>query len=494
MTRASLAAPVPAAVDPKQTTRAALTWYARYDLMLGASDAVLITLAVLAVSVWRFGEQLWLPVVGSELDYPLVSFIIALLWWVVLDARGSRDRGVVGHGLDEYRRVMNASLYTFSAVAITSYLFHVDLSRAYFLVLLPVGTALLLLGRWTCRQVLHRRRAIGGAFTPTIVVGAASEVPGVVRDLTRNRNAGYKPVAVAVPTAEVDAEELKNLELAGVPTIAISRLKSHLDEHRAGAVVVVPGLPRHKVRNLAWQLENSSVELMFLPSLVDVAGPRITVTQMQDVCLTRVALPRFTGWNYALKRLFDLAFSSLALLLLAPVLAVIAVLIKREDGGPILFRQTRVGLGGEEFVIHKFRSMHMDAEARLAALRDKSNADSPLFKLNADARMTQIGRVLRKYSLDELPQFWTVLKGQMSVVGPRPHLASELAQYPDEGLRRLLIKPGITGLWQVSGRSDLSFADAVRLDLRYVENWSLTGDLTIILRTIRTVLKSSGAY
>lgn len=273
MTPASLAAPVPAAVDAKQTTRAALTWYARYDLMLGVSDAAMIALAVVAVTVWRFGEEAWPAVALSGLEYPLLSFGIALLWWVALDARGSRDRGVIGNGLDEYRRVMNAGLYAFSAIAIASYLFLVDLSRAYFLVLLPVGTALLLLGRWTCRQVLHRRRAIGGAFTPTIVVGAASEVHGVVRDLTRNRHAGYKPVAVAVPTAEVDAEELKTPELAGVPTIAISRLKSHLDEHRAGAVVVVPGLPRQKVRNLAWQLENSPVELMFVPSLTDVAGP-----------------------------------------------------------------------------------------------------------------------------------------------------------------------------------------------------------------------------
>lgn len=479
---------------PAATQRRRLSWYARFDLMLAASDAVMITLAVVAVSVWRFGEDMWLPVAGSRLDYPLVSVIIAFLWWVVLDARQTRDRGVIGHGLEEYRRVMNASLSAFAAIAIASYLLHVDLSRAYFLVLLPVGTVLLLAGRWTCRQVLHRRRAVGGAVTPTIVAGAVSEVQGVVRDLTRNRNAGYQPVAVAVPTAELDAPELNTPELAGVPIIAISRLKEHLDQHRAGAVVVVPGLSRQKVRNLAWQLENSSVELLFLPSLVDMAGPRVTVSQMQDLSLLRVDLPRYTGWNYALKRAFDVAFSASVLLVLLPVFAVIAALIKREDGGPILFRQARVGLGGEEFVIHKFRSMHLDAEARLAALRDQRGEGGPLFKMEDDPRMTKIGRILRKYSLDELPQFWTVLKGSMSVVGPRPHLASELAEYPDEGLRRLLIKPGITGLWQVSGRSDLSFADAVRLDLRYVENWSLTGDLTIILRTIRTVLESSGAY
>lgn len=494
MTRASLAAPVPAAVDPKQTTRAALTWYARYDLMLGASDAVLITLAVLAVSVWRFGEDAWLPVAGSGLEYPVVSFGIALLWWVALDARGSRDRGVIGHGLDEYRRVMNASLYAFSAIAIASYLVHVDLSRAYFLVLLPVGTTLLLLGRWTCRQVLHRRRAIGGAFTPTIVVGAASEVHGVVRDLTRNRHAGYKPVAVAVPTAEVDAEELKTLELAGVPTIAISRLKSHLDEHRAGAVVVVPGLPRHKVRNLAWQLENSSVELMFLPSLVDVAGPRLAINQVQDLSLVRVDLPRYDGWSYALKRLFDIVMSAIALALLAPVIVIAAILVKLEDGHPALFRQERVGLGGGTFTIHKLRTMSIDAEDRVAALIEQAGGKALHFKMRNDPRITRTGSFLRRYSIDELPQFWTVLRGDMSIVGPRPQLAREVAEYSNESMRRLLVKPGITGLAQVRGRSDMTPEEAIAADLRYVENWSLTGDLAIVFRTIGALIRREGAF
>lgn len=475
-------------------TRRHLSWYQRYELLLGASDAAMITLAVVAVSVWRFGQDLWLPVAGSSLDYPLASVVIAFLWWVVLDARQTRDRGVIGHGLEEYRRVMNASLFAFGVIAIASYLLHVDLSRAYFLVLLPLGTLLVVASRWACRQVLHRRRAIGGAFTPTVVVGAAHEVRGVVRDLNRNRYAGYRPVALAVPTADVNAEELDSPELEGLPRIAISSLGEQLGAYRAGAVVVVPGLPRHKIRKLAWQLENSSVELMFLPSMNDVAGPRVTVSQMQDLSLLRVDLPQFTGWRYAFKRLFDILFSATVLLLLLPVFAVIALLIKREDGGPVLFRQARVGLGGEEFVIHKFRSMHLDAEARLAELRDRQAEGGPLFKMEDDPRMTKVGRFLRKYSLDELPQFWTVLKGNMSVVGPRPHLASELAEYPDEGLRRLLIKPGITGLWQVSGRSDLSFEDAVRLDLRYVENWSLTGDIAIIARTVRTVLRSDGAY
>lgn len=475
------------------TPKRRLSWYARFDAMLAASDAAMITLAVVAVSVWRFGEDMWLPVAGSRLDYPLVSVIIAFLWWVVLDARQSRDRGVIGHGLEEYRRVMNASLFAFAAIAIGSYLLQVDLSRAYFLVLLPVGTTLLLMGRWACRQVLHRRRALGGALTPTVVVGSASEMPSVVRDLNRNRNAGYKPVALAVPAADVNAPELRSPELAELPTIALSQLKEHLDEHRADAVVVVPGMSRHKVRNLAWQLENLSVELMFLPSLVDVAGPRLTVSQMQDLSLVRVDLPRYSGWNYALKRLFDIIVSCVALVATAPIIFVAIILIKLDSPGPAIFRQERIGLRGEPFTIHKLRTMTVDAEARAAGLIAKAGGKALHFKMVNDPRVTRVGKVLRRLSIDELPQFWTVLRGDMSVIGPRPQLAREVAEYSDEAMRRLLIKPGITGLAQVSGRSNMTPKDAIAADLRYVENWSPTGDIVLVLRTIWTIVRTHGA-
>lgn len=233
---------------------------------------------------------------------------------------------------------------------------------------------------------------------------------------------------------------------------------------------------------------------MFVPWLTDVAGPRLSIRQVQDLSLTQVELPKYAGWNHMLKRAFDIAFAATAIIALSPILAVIAFLVKREDGGPVLFRQERIGHGGQPFQILKFRTMHVDAEARLASLISRSGADGPLFKMENDPRITKIGRILRKYSLDELPQFFNALGGSMSVVGPRPHLAHELEQYPHEGLRRLLIKPGVTGLWQVSGRSDLSFEQSVRLDLRYVENWSLIGDVTIILKTVRTVVSPQGAY
>lgn len=469
-------------------------WYDSYKVALGASDALAITAALVAAYVWRFGEKPFVHVGGSPLTYALVSVFIAVSWWLLLSGRDSRERGIVGSGLEEYRRVLSASLTTFGGLAIGSYFLSAEISRWFFLTLLVLGTCLLLLGRWTGRHILHRRRARGGGFTPTIVVGGGLAVGDVVRDLRRNPNAGFRPVAVVVGEPQVTGVTLASPELGNLPVVDLASLGPLIAEHHVRAVVVAPGLPRETVRQLAWKLENSSVRLMFVPSLVDVAGPRMSVHQMQDLSLLSVDLPRFSGWNHALKRTFDLVFSSVALIVLSPVMAVVALLIKREDGGPIMFRQERIGARGKPFVIHKFRTMCIDAESRIDAMIAANGGSALLFKAENDPRITQIGKVLRKYSLDELPQFWTVLRGSMSIVGPRPQVSREVAEYTDETHRRLLIKPGITGLWQVNGRSRLSVEDSIRYDLRYVENWSLTGDLTIIMRTIRVVLNSSGAF
>ncbi|MBK8460506.1 MAG: exopolysaccharide biosynthesis polyprenyl glycosylphosphotransferase [Micropruina sp.] len=205
-------------------------------------------------------------------------------------------------------------------------------------------------------------------------------------------------------------------------------------------------------------------------------------------------LPRYTGWNHFLKRAFDVVFSSLALVCLAPLLFAVAVAIWLDDGGPIMFKQKRIGLRGESFTIHKFRTMVVDAESKVDRMIEDAGGRALLFKVEDDPRVTRLGSVLRRYSLDELPQFWTALRGDMSVVGPRPQVAREVAEYSSDAHRRLLTKPGITGLWQVSGRSDLSVEESIALDLWYVENWSLTGDLAIILKTLKVVLRRHGAY
>lgn len=481
---------------PESTTAAArprFNWFPRYQNILRISDGLMISATLVAAMLWLFGQDSFMQVAGLPISYPVASLVIGAVWWIALGARRSRDRGVVGHGLEEYRRTMSAGLYTLGTVAVLAYSLQAELSRAYFLLLLPIGTLFLLAGRRVCRHSLHRRRAIGEAHTPTIVVGSLPEVANVVRDLRRNPNAGYRPVGIAASLADADAHVLNEAPLAGLPRCELATLNGFVQAHGVGAVVVVPGLSSAAIREMAWHLEASPVELLFVPSLADVAGPRLTVDEMQGLSFVRVELPRFSGWSYTLKRGFDIVFSSLALLLVAPVLLIIAMLIKFEDGGPVVFRQERIGAGGKPFVIHKFRTMIVNAEERVDAMIAASGGSALLFKMADDPRVTRIGKILRKYSLDELPQFWTVLRGDMSVVGPRPQVAREVAEYTSDHHRRLLIKPGITGLWQVSGRSTLSVEDSIRLDLRYVENWSLVGDVAIILRTIKTLLRPEGA-
>jgi exopolysaccharide biosynthesis polyprenyl glycosylphosphotransferase len=246
------------------------------------------------------------------------------------------------------------------------------------------------------------------------------------------------------------------------------------------------------LRRLSWSLEGTGVEMLVDPGLVEVAGPRMHIRPLLGFPLLHVEEPHFTGWRRALKRGADVFITSLGVLVISPLLLAIALAIKFQDGGPILFKQHRVGRGGELFTMYKFRSMVIDAEARKAALMARNEGKGGLFKLNDDPRITRLGRFLRDYSLDELPQLLNVLNGSMSLVGPRPHLAEELAHMPHAS-RRSLVTPGLTGLWQVSGRSDLEGDDAMRLDLRYVENWSITMDLLILWKTGSAVLAKRGA-
>jgi exopolysaccharide biosynthesis polyprenyl glycosylphosphotransferase len=247
------------------------------------------------------------------------------------------------------------------------------------------------------------------------------------------------------------------------------------------------------LRELAWSLEGTGAEMLVDPGLVEVAGPRMHIRPLMGFPLLHIEEPHFTGWRRLAKRAADVVLTSLGLILISPIMIGVALAIKLQDGGPVIFRQTRVGRRGEPFTMFKFRSMVIDAEARKAALLQNNEGKGGLFKLSHDPRITRLGKFLRDFSLDELPQLFNVLNGTMSLVGPRPHLAHELAQMPSEASRRSLVTPGLTGLWQVSGRSDLEGDDAVRLDLRYVENWSLTMDLLIMWKTASAVLAKRGA-
>ncbi|HEY6790726.1 MAG TPA: sugar transferase, partial [Trebonia sp.] len=286
-------------------------------------------------------------------------------------------------------------------------------------------------------------------------------------------------------------------EVAGVPVFGgVDDVASAVVRSGADTVAVLPcnEIDAVSLRRLAWELEKTGTDLCVAPALLDVAGPRTTIRPTAGLTLLHVDHPQLSGARQVLKGMFDRVVAIVALVLLSPLLLAFAAAIRLSDRGPALFTQTRVGKHGEDFRIYKFRTMVVDAEARLAELRTHNEHDGVLFKMRRDPRITAIGAYLRKYSIDELPQLINVVRGEMSLVGPRPALPDETARYADHVRRRLAVKPGLTGMWQVNGRSDLSWEESVRLDLRYVENWSFALDLQILWKTIAVLLRGSGAY
>lgn len=463
-------------------------WGRSYRLILVAGDFLAIGLAV------TLSMLLASPIDGdvaglTGVPYSIAASALGLIWLISLGAGGSRLAWITGAGVEEYRRVIKISLYVFGGVAIVAYILKAQFARSLFVMLLPIGALALLFTRWVTRGWLNHMRARGKYLTTCAIVGPRDQAARVISDLRHHKDAGFSPTGACIlGDSQPDTSDV----LDGVPVYTPRRLLESFDEFEA--VVATEGLPSGYLRTLAWNLEGSSTSLVVTPRVMDIVGPRMHYTDAPGVSMMHVEIPKFSGWKYAIKRVFDIVFSILALILLSPVFLVTALLIKKEDGGPVIFRQQRVGRFGEPFTIHKFRSMSIDAESKIQKLIDDAGGQALFFKLDHDPRMTRIGAALRRFSIDELPQFWTVLKGDMSIVGPRPQMAREVAEYLPAYKRRLLAKPGITGLWQVCGRSDLSPEDGMRLDLRYVENWSPITDLTIVAKTVTTVFKSSGAY
>ena len=311
--------------------------------------------------------------------------------------------------------------------------------------------------------------------------------------MTETGSLGYCVVGVTTdaPAKSVRVKDVDYPVLGTMDTVA------NVAQTVGADAIIVASTPTHDadyIRRLSWQLEGAAAELILSSRLTDVAGPRISLRPVDGMPLIHVRIPEFEGSRLALKRAFDLVISTAALLVTAPLAVIIGVAIKLDSKGPVFYRQSRIGLNGRSFDMIKFRSMGADADQEVTALQSQNEGAGPLFKMRNDPRITRVGRFIRKYSIDELPQFWNVFRGDMSVVGPRPPLEREVAQYHDDVFRRFYIKPGITGLWQVSGRSDLTWEESVRLDLRYVENWSILQDLTIIWRTVRVVVRPDGAY
>ena len=419
---------------------------------------------------------------------PIAALFVGL-WLTILAAVGAYQIEKVGVGSAEFNAVLLGTFLVAGALGVTAYLTAYDLSRGFYVLLFLVGLPLLVIERFTTRRLIRVFRTRGMLCAPVILVGDHQHVDEIAAVLRRATFLGYRVVGVLSPTAEDE------LTPSGLPVLgSLDDIIPALQATSAQTVIFTDGaLPSASAFNrLARQLEDQDAQLVVVPGLTDVSAARMNLRPVGGLPLVYVESPRALLAMRWSKRLFDVVGAAAALLLAAPVMAVIALAIRIEDRGPVVFKQVRVGLKGQPFNFYKFRSMAVDAEQRLPQLQ--SELSGVLFKIKSDPRVTRVGRLIRRLSLDELPQLLNVLQGQMSLVGPRPALPREVAQYQQDVHRRLDVRPGLTGLWQVSGRSDLSWDDTVRLDLYYVDNWSLLQDLMILTRTVGAVLNSRGAY
>jgi exopolysaccharide biosynthesis polyprenyl glycosylphosphotransferase len=416
---------------------------------------------------------------------------LPILWCLAVALAGGYDARFIGVGSDEFRRVLNAGVALVAGIALISYATKSDIARGYVVVALPCVVLFNLVARQCLRKRLHRLRAHGACMRRVVAVGHARAVADLIVELRRETYHGLSVVAACLAGNSVLSE------IAGVPVAGglggIGPAVRHFDADTV-AVLACPEMNGMRLRELAWELEKTDTHMWVAPVLLDVAGPRTTIRPVAGLPLLHVDHPELAGSRRMLKAVFDWITALSVLVLLAPFLLAVTVAIRIIDGGPVLFRQVRVGKHGRPFKVYKFRTMAADAEVQQAALAERNQASGVLFKIRDDPRITRTGGRLRRYSIDELPQLVNVLKGEMSLVGPRPALPAEAARYGYYVKRRLVVKPGMTGLWQVKGRSDLSWEESVRLDIRYVESWSFMLDLQILWKTWSAVFRGSGAY
>jgi exopolysaccharide biosynthesis polyprenyl glycosylphosphotransferase len=455
-------------------------------------DVALVSLTVFFAAFGRNHLVLFGSGAAVSESAAMVGVPLAIAWIVVIALRGGYDRGVFGAGADEYKIVVGSSFFAAAFLGIGCYLLQFELSRGFYLFTFLIGAPLLAAGRWALRRWLHEARRLGSFGQRTVIVGSGDHVDAVASVFQRESWLGYDVLGALTPATE------STVATAGaVPVLGEVREAAALVRAYDADVVVVAGGGFENplaMRELVWDLEADDVQVIMAPGVTDVSSERIRVRPVGGLPLLHLDRPRSQEALRWAKRAFDIVGSGLLLTLAAPVMLWTAWQIRRNDGGPVLFRQTRVGNDGSYFTCLKFRSMVVDAERVLADLHAETGHSEGLFKMQGDPRITKPGRWIRRYSLDELPQLLNVLRGDMSLVGPRPPLPSEVDQYTLTQSRRLRVRPGLTGLWQVSGRSDLSWDESVRLDLYYVDNWSMVQDVSILAKTLGAVLGSRGAY
>ncbi|QNE35329.1 sugar transferase [Leifsonia shinshuensis] len=456
-----------------------LTGRLRAARVLVLADALVVGGVLATAHLVRFGSRndaFWIGPLDTS--YVVVSILIGVIWLAMvatLNGYVSWPKRLNG---PSYWPPVRATVWLVALLAVGSLVIQLDLSRVYLAFAMPLGMLGLLAVRFVCRSWIYAHRARGRYIRRALVVGTPERVAEL---------------------AAVFAERAARVAVDVVATTGIENargpyLRRLVERYRVDIIVLTEERDGANVRQLLWDVEGAGAVVWLSIDVPELAAPRAEYFPIDRLPIVEVAPADRSITRRRAKRVFDVVLSGVALTLLLPVIAVCAVVIRLDSPGPAFFRQARVGRDGTQFGIVKLRTMRMNAEKEVADLLHRNEAAGPLFKIKDDPRVTRVGTFLRRTSIDELPQLWNVLRGEMSLVGPRPPLPSEVAEYDRDSHRRLIVKPGMTGLWQVSGRSDLSWEQGVRLDLFYVENWSVAGDLQILFQTVGVVLRPNGAY
>ena len=467
----------------------------RHQRRIAATDLLVLLVAVV------LSEFLWLGTDGDtieprfDLGYTKFGIVLTLAWWIGLRLGRTRSRTALGSSR-EYQRIFHVTVTTFGALAIAAVLLKLNLSRGYLAIAFPLGLLGLLFTRRAWQKYRERQFSQGRYVRHVMVIGQTESAREIAGWFSRHSASGLRVTGVWMPDQEIDHDWIR-VDDQFIPALGTKRsLKSALEVVEADVVIVsdTEHLGHHGLRDLTWDLEEAGIEMLLSPNLLAVSGSRIHMREVGGLPFVLVQEPRYAEAGNWPKLVVDRIGAALILLLASPLFLATALGVKLSSPGPVFYRQERIGRDGEPFDMIKFRSMRQNADAELhTLLAEQGTSDSPLFKVENDPRITRIGHVIRRYSIDELPQLLNVLKGEMSLVGPRPQREGEVALYEDSHWRRLRVRPGMTGLWQVSGRSNLTWDEAIQLDMYYVENWSLMADLQILFRTVKAVLAKDGA-
>ena len=470
------------------------TWTAK-AVRAAVMMADVVTVAVSMIAAYEVSRALGfggdLPNVSAQ-GYERVGLLALPVWLLVLQRYHLYNARHVAERRDELGRVLHAAGISSVLTALVAYSVGTIVARSWLVLLFGIVTVALAAEREVVRACFGIARRRGHLLRPIALVGTGEEAAALAVTFAEHPELGYRVVAIVGDSTKL----YPGLEAVG-PVIE-PRAAKLADRVRMvganGVLVATTDVDLALSNRIVRALTDAGIHVEMSSSLRDIDATRLSIRPLGRHPVLYVEPVRRNGWRALAKRWFDVAVASLGLVVMAPLLLAIAVLVKLTSDGPVLFKQERVGRRGRRFRVYKFRTMVQNAEQLLVDLREQNEADGPLFKLKEDPRITPLGRVLRKLSLDELPQLLNVVKGEMSLVGPRPALPSEVTQWGPELFERLRVQPGITGMWQVNGRSNSSFTEYQRWDLYYVDNWSIWRDLAILFKTVPVVLSSKGAY